>query len=143
MEAEKTTSEQEREHAEKKLIAEFNNEGYWQIWRKNFYKPYCADRFSTKEECNKCIDNVFIGNLFKYKDEYESKFISPKYNSDWNSLMPVVKKILDIHTEKELKNCDGFYFPDEIIEGLRRVDIYMVFSNSWRFIEWYNKNKTK
>ena len=72
--------------------------------------------------------------------DIEEKVIKPKamqFNTDWNWLMPVVKKIrLIVYS----KGFDKLHFTvREMVAGLCRVDIEAVYESVVDFIECYNK----
>ena len=64
-----------------------------------------------------------------------------QYNTSWDWLMPVVKKIVE-DTKEPLENVDMFDdLRDEIIESLTTLDIESLYDSVTKFIKWYNKNK--
>jgi hypothetical protein len=61
-----------------------------------------------------------------------------EYNSSWDRLMPVIKKIRQLCTSDE--EWKRFEF---IIGNLRYIDIIPTFKSVVAFIEWYNLNIKK
>lgn len=77
----------------------------------------------------------------KYKDSFYPKWNLPKFNEDWNLLIPIVQKI---------KNTNDYAveFGSGVISILTRLDIALilldislVWQKATEFIKWYNQNK--
>lgn len=60
-----------------------------------------------------------------------------KFHEDWNMLMPVWKKIVDIG-DSLMSQERNLYFK-EITHGIYVCDILATWSGIVEFIEWYNK----
>lgn len=117
-----------------KLIALFMGDGYWQIWSIRGYKPYYADEFKTKEEVELKIATADNGNGILYmKGSCEPKFITKKYHTSWDWLMPVVKKVGDLTENKNLELWG------RIAYSLQAVDMNWIFRNVIDYIKWYNQ----
>jgi hypothetical protein len=67
------------------------------------------------------------------------------YHSNWSSLMPVIKKVRDMHTNLLLTVGGGMsgYIKaaGEMNRGLISCDINKAHSGVYKFLEWYNKQK--
>ena len=107
-----------------KLIAEFMGVFDKILSTGNIYSWSYAPFYYTTENTKEKV----IRNICRYS----------KYDSDWNWLMKVVLKCLEIcHNEmlNEWKNgfSDSFF----------SRDINCMYSEVLRFIKWYNENKSK
>ena len=107
-----------------KLIAEFMGVFDKILSTGNIYSWSDAPFYYTTENTKEKV----IRNICRYS----------KYDSDWNWLMKVVLKCLEIcHNEmlNEWKNgfSDSFF----------SRDINCMYSEVLRFIKWYNENKSK
>jgi hypothetical protein len=137
-----------------KLIAEFMgaiSEGDNNIYkipdeRGDDYDPFrCRQVLTFKEKAN-AIKEVIkwielgkqdINNGFKEIDFILNKNdVNLEYNTSWDWLMPVLKKIdeLDFDLEED-SNLIG-----DITHGLVSIDIEMTFDAVVEFIKWYNEN---
>lgn len=133
-----------------KLIAEFMNEGFWQLWRKEGYKPYWSDEFNSKDEVKEALVRYCKKHDIEL-DGVEPKFIAPEYHKRWDLLMPVVDKI------EQIEDSDGFkpysvnieLLECEIInyKHLKSIEVYFecnskiesVYQAVLEFIGYYNQ----
>lgn len=145
-----------------KMIAEFMNEGYWQVWKIGGYKPYWADKLTSKDAAQKLIEDCdkdrferFGENVDMIKNEVEPKFIAPDYHKSWDWLMPVVEKIESLGKNTLISNISGHYC--NIMTGVSLMEssinnpskflgqgeskIEAVYKALVEFINWYNQNK--
>lgn len=74
-------------------------------------------------ECNQMID-AFMGNEGEYKPR--------NYHCDWNELMPVIEKILDISLN--LDSMEMYYDITDCIPSITQT--YIAVKD---FIVWYNQ----
>jgi hypothetical protein len=91
----------------------------------------------TTEQQNKMLDK-FIGSQGQwesYKNSYGEecwgKYIPNYHHSDWNELMRVVEKILDLCLE--LDSMEMYY---EITDSIPRIDL--AHESCCKFVKWYN-----
>lgn len=133
-----------------KLIAEFCEVGYWQAWRKEGYKPHWSTHYGSQAEVIDALKNHY-GIESTYVAQFEAKYISPNYHSDWSLLMPVVEKIEALHSLSQ-----GQYLNVRIsqgyiqIEGTREKILYNTsiegskITALWQavvqFLQWYNQS---
>lgn len=91
-----------------------------------------------------------ISDTSSYRNERIMYFLYSKngittsqvlYDSSWDWLMPVVKKISNFNSSKLPKESAGWYAYHSFESNLFEVDINMVFENAVKFIEWYNTQK--
>jgi hypothetical protein len=77
-----------------------------------------------------------IEMYLKEVTEYNREFIDNelKFHTDWNWIMPVVEKILDISL-----NLDTMEMYYEITDSIPRLD--HVHEACVMFVKWYNENK--
>ena len=73
-----------------------------------------------------------------------------KYDSSWNELMPVVKKIKNFkvpqramkeHEDRKYVHKDDAKYQNNVIDSLKEVDIKLSYNKVVEFIGWYNENK--
>jgi len=62
-----------------------------------------------------------------------------KYDSDWNLLMPVIKKIMEM--DEPPKESKGWYAYCSIESHLSLVEVDRTYREVLEYINWYNKNK--
>lgn len=99
-----------------KLIAEFMG---------NHTDEYGNDVYVPKEMMfnskSKCMQGIF-------------EFNECKFHTDWNWLMPVVVKILDISLESD--SMEPYYNITDSIPNIKET-----YKEVIEFINWYNENK--
>jgi hypothetical protein len=88
---------------------------------------------------NHLDDDKYINNLKEMKAEglyFEQGYMTSelKFDTDWNWLMPVVKKC------REESNDEDSYW-EAIYYSLVDLDIDSVYNAVVEFIKWYNENK--
>ena len=147
------TPEQITKYSE--IMARFEGDTYWQVWKKKEfggYKPYSAQRFLTKDDCLKDIDDHFIdgdidGTPYKmsqYKHEYEAKMITKPYHTDYNWLMRVWVKFRDLDLTKFEREL--YYMHSKLRKDLdfiiTRKSKEEAFVNLGEAIEWYQQLKS-
>ena len=79
------------------ILSHFMKNGYWQCWRKNFYKPTWTTQYSSEHDCNTAMLNYSKNNTElcgkqwaqDFINEHEAKFIPKNYYEDWNLIMEV------------------------------------------------------
>jgi hypothetical protein len=86
-------------------------------------------------------DDKYIKNLKEMKSNgiyFEQGYMTSdlKYDTDWNWLMPVIKKILDISLE--LDSMEMYY---EIIDSVPVME--HTYQAVVDFIKWYNESNDK
>jgi hypothetical protein len=70
----------------------------------------------------------------EYLHEKDNTFDTLKFDVDWNWLMPVVEKILDISLD--LDSMEMYY---NITDAIPKIE--STYNEVVEFIKWYNKNK--
>lgn len=144
-------------------IALFNSDGYWQVWRKNCYKPLWAAQFNSKQQAEDSII-TYNGVWGTSLETHEAKLIAPEYHKDWNALMPVVEKIESLSDLIVIKawvsingNTCGIWTHFDVSEILRNgknepakfkvkhASRESKIKATWLavvdFVKWYNQNK--
>ena len=105
-----------------KLIAEFMGVFDKILSTGNIHSWSDAPFYYTTEDTREKV----IKNISKYS----------KYSKDWNWLMQVVEKMLNVSLE--LDSMEMYYNITDAIP-----DIEKTYEKSVEFIKWYNENKSK
>jgi hypothetical protein len=91
-------------------------------------------------------DEIFEGNkliaeYMGYTEQYDEHGIwqRARYNSSWDWLMPVIRKIFDFDDINEHKESSGWYAYYGLETSITIVDIEWSFLNCVNFIKWYNE----
>ena len=105
-----------------KLIAEFMGVFDKILSTGNIHSWSDAPFYYTTEDTKEKV----IKNISKYS----------KYSKDWNWLMQVVEKMLNVSLE--LDSMEMYYNITDAIP-----DITKTYEKSVEFIKWYNENKSK